>query len=188
MSTFNDIADKLDGLSKQAAQRDRIKGEHHQALFDEHLFKCRARLLVPCVTETKSTYQSIMREQQAKRLTQLRAEHLTQLLLAQLEAIQRELATQNIRHNEIKHRSYYRKPISELYQDLSQHQEWEMRLRDSVLQKNNQVNSCSSFERAQTQKELLVVEQRLERCQAAKLKIEKQITYRERQNPSNDYS
>ena len=145
MSTFNDIADKLDGLSKQAAQRDRIKGEHHQALFDEHLFKCRARLLVPCVTETKSTYQSIMREQQAKRLTQLRAEHLTQLLLAQLEAIQRELATENIRHNEIKHSSYYRKPISELYQDLSQHQEWEIRLQDLVQQKTHQVDSLQQF-------------------------------------------
>ncbi|OEF26896.1 primosomal replication protein [Vibrio rumoiensis] len=188
MSKFSDLANKLEELSKQAAQRDRIKGEHHQALFDEHLFKCRSRLLVPCVSETKSTFESIIREQQADRLTQLRAEHLTQLLLSQLAAIQRELATQNIRHNEIKHSSHYRKPISELYQDLSQHQEWEIRLRDLVFQKTNQVNTCSSYERAQAQKDLLLAEQRLERCSAAKLKIEKQITFRERQNPSNDYN
>lgn len=187
MNSFSDIANKLDELSKQAAQRDRIKGEHHQPLFDEHLFKCRARLLVPCVSETKATYENIIREQQANRLTELRAQHLTQLLLSQLAAIQRELATQNIRHNEIKHSSYYRKPINELYQELSQHQEWEIRLRDLVFQKATRVENCSSFERAQAQKDLLAAEQRLERCQAAKLKIEKQITFREKQNPSNDY-
>ncbi|WP_086984540.1 primosomal replication protein [Vibrio aphrogenes] len=187
MSHFQEIANKLETLSQQAAQRDRYKGEHHQPLFDEHLFRCRARLLVPCVSEAKSTYESIIREQQAKRLTQLRAEHLTQRLIAQLEAIQRELATTKIRHNEIKHSSHYRKPISELYQDLSQHQEWEIRLKDLVLQKTRHVEQCSSFERAKAQQDLLVTEQRLERCQAAKLKIEKQITFRERHNPSNDY-
>lgn len=187
MSNFSDIADKLDTLAKQAAQRDRQKGEHHQPLFDEHLFSCRARFLVPCVSEAQATYDSIIREQQANRLTQLRAEHLSQKLIAQLEAIQRELATGSIRHNEIKHSSHYRKPISELYQDLSQHQEWEIRLKDLVLQKTHQVDHCSSLQRAKAQQDLLVAEQRLERCQAAKLKIEKQITYRERHNPSNDY-
>ncbi|WP_105902800.1 primosomal replication protein [Vibrio gangliei] len=187
MAQFNQIAQKLEDLSKQAAQRDRFKGEHHQPLFDEHLFSGRSRLLVPCVSEAKATYDNIIREQQANRLTQLRAEHLTQKLVAQMEAIQRELATSNIRNNEIKHSSHYRKPINELYQDLAQHQEWEIRLKDLVLKKTSQLENCSSLERSKAQQDLLVAEQRLERCQAAKLKIEKQITFRERHNPSNDY-
>ncbi|WP_153447329.1 primosomal replication protein [Vibrio algicola] len=187
MSTFNDIASKLDQMSIQAASRDRQKGEHHQALFDEHLFRCRARLLVPCVAETRATYDTIIREQSAKRLTALRAEHLTQLLLSQLGAIQRELATQKIRNTEIKHSSHYRKPISELYQNLAQHQEWETRLQDLVRQKTAALNHTGQHNQTQAQQDLMTAEQRLARCKEAKLKIERQITYREKHNPSNDY-
>ncbi|MFV0575126.1 MAG: primosomal replication protein [Vibrio sp.] len=187
MAQFNDIAEKLESLAKQAATRDRYKGEHHQPLFDDHLFKCKARLLVPCVQETQNTFQQIIREQEAQRLTPMRAQHLSQQLIAQLEAIQRELATSSIRNNEIKHSSHYRKAISELYQDLSQHQEWEIRLKDLVLQKQHTLDHCSSYQRTQAQQDLIATEKRLERCQEAKLKIEKQITFRERHNPSNDY-
>lgn len=187
MNTFSDIAAKLEQLSIQAKERDKQKGEHHQALFDEHLFRCRARLLAPCVAETLTTYDTILKEKTAKRLTALRAEYLTQLLLSQLAAIQRELATQKIRNTEIKHSSYYRKAISELYQDLSQHQEWETRLSDLVRQKTAALNQCGQHNQTQAQQDLMAAEQRLDRCKAATLKIERQITYREQHNPSNDY-
>ncbi len=174
-----DITPLLEQLAQQAAQCDRRRGEHHQPLFDQQLFHCQARLLLPCVNEARTLYQTLIREQQSQRLTDLRAEHLTERLLAQMTAIQRELATQTIRSNEIKHKSYYRKPINQLYQDLAQHNEWELRLKDLVAQKNARLEQASPYQSAQAQQALLVAEQRLERCQQAKLKIEKQITFRE---------
>lgn len=180
MIEFNELLDRLDQLALDAAALDRRRGEHHRPLFDQQLFHCQARLLVPCVAETKSTCENIIREKAAGRLTHLRAEFLTDTLLAQMAAIQRELSTQKIRKNEIKHSSFYRKPINQLYQELAQHNEWERRLREMVYEKEQQLNASSAFEQPQLQKALLATEQRLARCSEAKLKLERQITYRER--------
>ncbi|WP_047045242.1 primosomal replication protein [Vibrio mexicanus] len=180
MSRFSQLEPTLERLAQQAAQLDRQRGEHHQPLFDERLFHCKARLLVPCVQETKATFDTIIREEKANRLTALRAEHLTEQLTAQISAIQRELSTQSIRQNEPKHASYYRKPISDLYQELAQHQEWERRLKEMVVEKRYALEQAPAFHQQQAQKALLATEQRLERCQESKLKLEKQITFREK--------
>ena len=75
-----------------------------------------------------------MRERESGRLNSLRAEYLTENLVAQLQAIQRELSTQAIRKkNEIKHSSYFQEPINQLYQKLAQHQEWERGLKEISL-------------------------------------------------------
>lgn len=170
----------LDELAQQAAQVDRHRGEHHLPLFDERLFQSRSRLLVPCVAETRSIVNSIRREQEAGLLTQLRAEYLTERLISQIAAIQRELSTVKIRSREPKHSSYFRKPINVLYQELAQHQEWERRLHEMVLDKQRALNTAPAFYQQQAQQALLTAEQRLERCRSAKLKIERQITYREK--------
>ncbi|EGR1893537.1 prepilin peptidase [Vibrio vulnificus] len=177
---LQDIALRLDELAIQAAQLDRQRGEHHTPLFDERLFAGRARLLVPCVKETKATLDALLREQKDQRLTTQRAEYLTEQLVAQFSAIQRELSTTTIRKNEIKHASHYRKPINVLYQELAQHQEWTRRLKEMVLEKQKELDTAPAFLRTQAQQALLATEQRLERCQAAMLKIENQITYREK--------
>ncbi len=101
-------------------------------------------------------------------------------MVAQFSAIQRELSTTTIRKNEIKHASHYRKPINVLYQELAQHQEWTRRLKEMVLEKQKELDTAPAFLRTQAQQALLATEQRLERCQAAMLKIENQITYREK--------
>ncbi|MGF1696112.1 primosomal replication protein [Vibrio kyushuensis] len=180
MSQFANLKPILEQLAHQAAQLDRSRGEHHQPLFDERLFHCHGRLLVPCVNETQSTFKTITREEQANKLTKERAEFLTERLLAQISAIQRELSTQGIRKNEPKHSSYYRKPINALYQELAKHQEWEIRLRDMVREKELALKQAPSFHQQQAQKALLATEQRLQRCQEAKLKLEKQITFKEK--------
>ncbi|WP_117233257.1 primosomal replication protein [Vibrio maerlii] len=180
MGNFSQLDSKLDQLAVQAASLDRQRGEHHVALFDQQLFHCQAKLLVPCVKEAQATFESIIREQESGRLTNLRAEYLTDTLLAQMAAIQRELSTQKIRKSEPKHSSYYRKPINQLYQELAQHNEWERRLREMVFEKQRSLNHCPAFQQPQMQKELLATEQRLKRCSEAKLKIEKQITFREK--------
>jgi primosomal replication protein N'' len=180
MSKINQLKSTLEELAVQAAGLDRQRGEHHLALFDERLFQCKAKLLVPCVTETHSTLQSIIREEEAGKLTAMRAEYLTERLFAQVSAIQRELATTKIRKNEPKHKSYFQKPINELYQHLSQHQDWERRLMEMVRDKELALQYAPPFQQQAAQQDLLTTEQRLKRCQEAKLKIEKQITYRER--------
>lgn len=180
MSKINQLKSTLEELAVQAASLDRQRGEHHLALFDERLFQCKAKLLVPCVKETQSTLQSIVREEEADKLTAIRAEYLTERLFAQVSAIQRELATTKIRKNEPKHKSYFQKPINELYQHLSQHQDWERRLMEMVRDKELALQYAPPFQQQAAQQDLLTTEQRLKRCQEAKLKIEKQITYRER--------
>ncbi len=170
----------LEQMAKQAALLDRSRGEHHVPLFDERLFSCRSRLLVPCVKEAKATLGTLLREQNEGKLTALRAEYITERLVAQISAIQREISTTKIRKNEIKHSSHFRKPINVLYQELAQHQEWARRLREMVLDKEKAVETAPSFARAEAQKVLLATEQRLERCEAALVKLENQITHREK--------
>ena len=180
MNHFSQLKSLIEELKQQAASVDRTRGEHHQALFDERLFHCKAHLLIPCVMEAKATFDSIVREQESQRLTSQRAQYLTDRLLAQIAAIQREISTVSIRKSEPKHRSYYRKPINALYQELAQHQEWERRLMEMVRDKELALQYAPPFQQQSAQQALMATEQRLQRCQEAKLKIEKQITYRER--------
>ncbi|MDR9828790.1 primosomal replication protein [Vibrio sp. FNV 38] len=180
MVELSKINTLLDQLAAQAATVDHQRGEHHLPLFDEQLFQSRSRLLVPCVKESQSVADSIGREQDSGRLTKARAEYLTERLISQIGAIQRELSTVKIRSKEPKHYSHFRKPINVLYQELAQHQEWERRLSEMVLQKQHALNSAPAFYQQQAQQALLTAEQRLERCKTAKLKIENQITYREK--------
>ena len=174
------LAQSLEGISKQAAILDRQRGEHHVPLFDERLFSCRSRLLVPCVKETCATLDSIMREKEQNKLTLLRADYLTERLVAQISAIQREISTTRLRKGEIKHSSHFRKPINVLYQELAQHQEWARRLRQLVIEKQIAASASTGFNKTEAQNVLLATEKRLERCEAALLKLENQITYREK--------
>ncbi|HDM8224134.1 TPA: primosomal replication protein [Vibrio campbellii] len=174
------LSESLNQMSNQAAMLDRQRGEHHVPLFDERLFHCRSRFLTPCVKEANATLDAIIREQNEGKLTALRAEYLTERLVAQITAIQREISTTKIRKGEIKHSSHFRKPINVMYQELAQHQEWARRLREMVLEKQIAVEMAPSFARAEAQKVLLTTEQRLERCEAALLKLENQITHREK--------
>ncbi|RTZ15657.1 prepilin peptidase [Vibrio aquaticus] len=180
MSKIKQLQSTLEELAVNATSLDRQRGEHHLTLFDERLFQCKAKLLVPCVKETQSTLQSLIQEEEAGKLTTVRAEYLTERLLAQISAVQRELATTKIRKNEPKHKRYFQRPINELYQQLSQHQDWERRLIEMVQGKEMALQYAPPFQQQSAQQELLATEQRLKRCQEAKLKIEKQITYRER--------
>lgn len=180
MSKLDSLQPVLTQLAQHAAALDRQRGEQHQPLFDERLFRCKARLLVPCTEEAQSTFDTIVREEQAKLLTAGRAEYLTERLLSQISAIQRELSTPDIRRQAPRHPHHFRKPINELYQELAQHQEWERRLMEMVRAKEQALATAPSFQQQAAQQALIATEQRLKRCQEAKIKLEKQITYREK--------
>ncbi|WP_261817149.1 primosomal replication protein [Vibrio gallicus] len=179
MADFSRLSEKLTQLKHYAAQLDKKRGEHHLPLFDSGLFQCRAKLLVPCVDEASRTFESICSEQRHQRLTTPRAQYLTERLVSQISALQREISTSHFRKDEPKHSSYYRKPINQLYQELAQHKEWERRLQELVIDKNNALEQASGFNRSHAQQEVLKTDQRLERCKQAIVKLEKQITYRE---------
>lgn len=180
MSKIKQLTSTLDELTAKASSLDDERGKHHLPLFDEQLFQCKATFLVPCIEETRQTLASLIREDDTGKLTPARAEYLTERLISQIEAIQRELATTKIRKHEPKHDSYYQKPINELYQNLAQHQEWERRLKEMVREKQLQLEHAPPLQKPALQNALAATEQRLSRCQASKIKIEKQITYRER--------
>ncbi|WED22729.1 primosomal replication protein [Vibrio sp. JC009] len=180
MNKFEQLEQTLETLVKQASLLDRKRGEHYQPLFDERLFGCRAKLLLPCVEEAQGVLETLIREQSEGKLTSASAEYLTEHLVDQVSAISRELSTEAIRKSEIRHGSHYRKPINLLYQDLAQHQEWERRLKEMVRNKKLALQSASPAEAPGAQQALIATERRLIKCQAAKLKIEKQINYRER--------
>ncbi|AZL86160.1 prepilin peptidase [Aliivibrio salmonicida] len=185
MANYKTIEIMLEQLAKTSAEIDRRRGEQRLPLFDERLFGCRSRYLIPCINETKATLQSIQREEKANMLTPQRAEYLTQMLLAQIEAIQREIATQRIRSHEVRPKGSNKKPISDMYQDLAQHQEWSRRLIQMVQEQEQNVNKCHSFSQQQElQKVLLTTEKRLQRCKTAMIRLEQQITYREQNDQS----
>lgn len=82
--------------------------------------------------------------------------------MSQIQAVQRELATQQIRKNEPKRSAGWRKPIHELYQDLAQHQDWERRLAAMQRDKELMIARCTTLaEQQKMQKEVLALEGRL---------------------------
>ncbi|EAR56221.1 hypothetical primosomal replication protein N'' [Photobacterium sp. SKA34] len=171
----------IEQLKLQAADVDRKRGESFKPLFDETLFKTRSKLLTPCVNEVHNELQLLQKEQQAGRLLPARTQHLCEKIVSQIQAIQRELATLNIRKKEPKNQAGWRRPINEIYQDLNQHKDWERRLKAMLRDKELLISRCASqFEQQQLQKEILALEGRISRCQAALIKIETDISNRER--------
>lgn len=171
----------VDQLKQQAAEADRLRGEAQRPLFDQQLFKNRSKLLSPCVTELAQELANLRKEQQANKLIPERTQHICEKLIAQIHAIQRELATKKIRKSEPKQYTQWQRPLNDTYQDLNQHKDWERRLKSMLRDKELLLSRCNSmFEQQQLQKEILALEGRINRCQAALKKLETEITQRER--------
>lgn len=180
MNPFSQLSPLLDQLEQDAAQLDVNGGEHHDDRFDKKLFRCQSKLLTPCVHEAHETLDKILYEQSTGTLTPQQAEFLTDRLLCQVSAIKRELATQSLRANEPIRKSFSQQSLNALYQSLAQHQEWEQRLKALVQEKESQHKCAPPKDKSFAAQTLQSARRRLQRCQQAKIKIEKQITYKER--------
>ncbi|RXJ74716.1 prepilin peptidase [Veronia nyctiphanis] len=181
MTVLAPIKEQLEQLAKNAAEIDRRRGESRQPLFDERLFKCRARLLTACVNETQSLLKTLEREQDAGKLSAMRADHLCETLLNQVSALHREMATMEIREKEKDYAPKAKASISQLYQDVAQHQSWERRLEDMVRDCETQLGQCATLKEQQAcQQKLLALEKRLTRCRDSKKRIEGRIAFREK--------
>ncbi|MFD2180139.1 primosomal replication protein PriC [Veronia pacifica] len=181
MTALSPIKQQLEQMAKHAADIDRKRGEGRRPLFDERLFKCRSKLLTACVNETQSIISTLEKEQQSGKLSAARADHLCETLLNQVSALQREMATLGIREKEKHYAPKTSVSISQLYQDLAQHQGWERRLEDMVRDSETQLSQCDTLKEQQAcQKKLLALEKRLSRCREAKARIEGRISFREK--------
>lgn len=180
MSQFSQLSPLLEQLEQDAAQLDFNRGEHHGPLFDKKLFHCQSKLLAPCVYEAHETLDKILNEQLSGSLTTEQAEFLAERLLCQVSAIKRELATQSLRVSEPTGRSFSQRSLNDLYQSLAQHQEWEQRLKALVQNKESEHKYAEPRDKSLAAQTLQSARRRLQRCQQAKIKIEKQITYKER--------
>jgi primosomal replication protein N'' len=180
MTNFSQLHAHIEQMTHQAERLDKQRGEHHVPLFDERLFRCQSHLLSPCVKELAETISSLIQEHNSGRLTDLRADYLSEKLGNQFTAIQREISTAGLRKVEPKHYYHNRKSINTLYQELAQHQEWERRLQMMISDKKQEVDNASFHNSAASQQAIIALEQRLARCQASKVKLENSILYREK--------
>jgi primosomal replication protein N'' len=174
----------IESLEKQAMALDEQRGEHHAPLFDPILFHCKAHSLVPCVSELKETYCEIIKTQKQGRLTPEQATYLTERLMNQLVAIQREFSTSALRRTETHHSVRSGVSLNALYQELAQHQDWERQLQNMIFDQSAQLesNELSFTQKSLCQRKLLTLEQRLSRCQQAKQQLENKISAKERKN------
>lgn len=162
----------IESQLQQADFLDKHYGSRANEMFEEHLFQANRYLLIPCINECKSTLNKLITKLDTKNSIEIK--FLCEKLLAQQEAIQKELLSQEIRNNEYKNLPKPYTTIDKLAGDYAKHQEWERRLLLMVQNKRKQVEFVPS---PSSQKELVALENRLERCRAAMLKLEKKIMY-----------
>ncbi|MDK9736593.1 primosomal replication protein [Vibrio sp. D404a] len=172
MSRFNQLAKILETLIGHCQQVDGARGAYHQPLFDSTLFKSRAKVLMPYALETQSNYKRILSELANGQLSAARASHLTEKLTNQIAAIQRELANYDLRDDRQLNQT---SSTNQLYNALSQHQDWQRRLSSLVQQKRTALDSAPAYQKEQAEKAWQLTTERLERCEESMKKIQRQL-------------
>lgn len=184
MSQFSDLKLLLENITTQCSYADELRGSYHAPLFDSSLFKCRSKKLLPCALEAKKTYSTIVNEQQTAKLTPARAKYLSERLANQIEALQRELVTKDLRSDNQDHQHLESKSLNTLYNDLAQHQDWSHRLEQLVTSKKQALLDAPLASKPQAEQTLDIAQQRLSRCQDAMKNIERLINL---ENPKRNH-
>ncbi|CAO97523.1 primosomal replication protein PriC [Erwinia tasmaniensis] len=146
-----------------------------QARFDHQLFHCHSTRLGDYLLEIR---------QNLARLTQSVSDNRTvsvawmsERVVLQIGALQREIATQKMRSGEAR-------PVAlkeNLYEKLAEHQDFERRLRAMIGDRESLLAQQETLiQQQQLQRELAALEGRLQRCLQALKRIERAIENRER--------
>ncbi|RSD31403.1 primosomal replication protein PriC [Vibrio pectenicida] len=180
MKPLSELSSLLLQLESQARLRDQKYGEHHQALFDQSLFRCQAKQLHPYVNEAQATLARLTTQLRAAADTIHQAQYLSERLICQIDAIKKELSSFQVRQQEHQTKSSKQSDLNRLYQNLAQHQQWELTLKTMVSQSEQEHRQTTGREKVLASQKLTATRRRLQRCQQAKLKIEKHIIYKER--------
>ncbi|QLK60277.1 prephenate dehydrogenase [Enterobacteriaceae bacterium Kacie_13] len=146
-----------------------------QARFDIALFSTKGTRLRDYLAEIKNNLRQLNQEVVEKRSAQVA--FIAERLVAQITAMQRELATQTLRKT---HQTPERKSHDN-YTRLAETQQFERRLIAMIEDRETTLGQLATFsDQQRVQKELAALEGRLMRCRQALAKIEKQIERQEK--------
>lgn len=145
-----------------------------QARFDRKLFSTHSTQLKDYLTEVQANLAQLQLSVKVGKTEQVA--YLAEKLVAQIAALQREMATWQMRKNDPQ------PPVAEnLYEKLSTHQDYERRLQSMISDRESQLSIQTTLVGQQKiQKEIAAQEGRLQRCRQAIARIERAIERRER--------
>ena len=142
--------------------------------FDRQLFQSHGTRLRDYLSEVEQNFQALrhlVEEDRAERVA-----FMTERLVAQIGALQREISTQALRRQE-------KTPVaiaSDLYQKLAEHQDYERRLNLMIQDRESQLDRAVTLSaQQQLQREVAALEGRLARCRQALVRLERQVEKRE---------
>ncbi|NMC24356.1 MAG: prephenate dehydrogenase [Serratia sp.] len=146
-----------------------------QARFDIALFSTKGTRMRDYLAEIKNNLRQLNQEVVEKRSAQVA--FIAERLVAQITAMQRELATQTLRKT---HQTPERKSHDN-YTRLAETQQFERRLIAMIEDRETTLGQLATFsDQQRVQKELAALEGRLMRCRQALAKIERQIERQEK--------
>lgn len=169
----------LQTLEQQLAQLSQAIAPHaDQAVagsrFDRQLFQChgtRLRDYLEEVAHNVHALRQLVADQRTDRVL-----FVTEKLVAQIGALQRELSTLTLRQQET---GLAPAPV-DIYQKLAQHQDYERRLNLMVQDRESQLDRAVTLQQQQQlQREIVVLEGRLARCRQALGRLERQLERQE---------
>ncbi|WP_299998109.1 primosomal replication protein PriC [uncultured Cedecea sp.] len=145
-----------------------------QARFDKKLFTTHSTQLKDYLLEVRANMEKLQHSVEQKRTAQVA--FLAEKLVEQLAALQRELATKELRKNE-----WQQPEAVNFYQKLATHQDYERRLQAMINDRENQYAVQETrVGQQKLQREILALEGRLQRCRQALTRLERIIERQER--------
>ncbi len=185
---FFEIKAMLNTLKSQAEVIDKRNGRNKQRLFNESLFFGSATQISPCIDQTLHIIKTLEKTQaadvsiakcnkhQPSNLSHEKINHLSDKLISQIKAIQREIATQELRQKEKQTCRTSQNKLFLLQQDLAQHHIWQNRLNQRLNNIREQINQAEFTDNHDSLVQLAYkTENRLARCQQSQMRIEHQI-------------
>ncbi|HCR2991586.1 primosomal replication protein PriC [Serratia marcescens] len=145
-----------------------------QARFDAALFANRGTRLRDYLAEVEKNFAQLQSAATDNRTSQVA--FLAEKLVAQISALQRELATQALRRKNQPKEA----PEADLYHKLAEHQDYERRLIAMIQDRESLLGRQTTLAAQQKlQHELAALEGRLMRCRQALARIERNIERKE---------
>ncbi|AJJ04617.1 primosomal replication priB and priC family protein [Yersinia pseudotuberculosis IP 32953] len=166
------LESQIEALSAQIAPQANTPSQ--QARFDLNLFSNHGNRFRDYLQEVRKNMTQLKQVVEENRLQQVA--FLADKLVAQISALQRELATQKIRKSNPEPRDHQSDP----YHKLAEHQDYERRILAMIQDRESQLGQQSLLvEQQKIQKELAALEGRLMRCRQALIRIERSIEKKE---------
>ncbi|MHA2937955.1 primosomal replication protein PriC [Vibrio sp. RC27] len=166
----------INELKSKALSLDRHGEKTHQRVFDSSLFRNHSYKLHPYVEELEQSLSELI-VHCGFDTNPTKTDYLSERLINQLSAIQREINNQTAsRSNEPQLSTH------QLHQDLAQHIEWEYRLQTMLLEKTHQLELSLDEDASIIKQAVNTLEQRLFRCQVAKQTLQNRLDRQKRRN------